>query len=169
LPPVISAGFVFVNAFCATDRYRTDFLENLKQTFPTRASSRALFAVAQRPLEAPLYLNFVAAITPEPSLAQRDSTAYDVVVNYRHILRATGLVRHKTDEALRAVYLTHDGPLAKFDAVFLIHEGHVELSCTYRAKTRLLNWLVRTVLARALRQVAAAMDAYAASFDSGPT
>jgi hypothetical protein len=126
--------------------------------------------VACQPLLAPAYLNFVTDIVAVSHKSHpSEPRPYLVNVRYRHLLKAQGLVTHVSDTVGYTVTLSHDGPLAQFDATFHLKSDHVMLTCRYRAKSALMTWLVGKVLARALDQVAAAMDRYAAALPVLPT
>ena len=144
--------------------------KTLSCTFQITCDPEVLLDLASRPLLAPAYLNFLETIEPGQGLtADSDWAPYTVRVAYRSILKTSGLVEHRVDKAARAAHLRHDGPLAQFEAIYRIIDHQVELNCAYTTKVPLVSWLVRTVLNRALVQIAAAMDRYAASRTAAPT
>jgi hypothetical protein len=144
--------------------------QSLTRTFPIASHPDALLRLAGQPLLASAYLNFLDTIAPVDARGESDGwKAYDVQVSYRSLLKASGRVEHLTEPHKGKSHLRHDGPLARFEAVFSINHGRVDLTCTYEAKAAMINWLVAKVLDRTLKQVAAAMDRYAATRSIGPT
>lgn len=144
--------------------------ETLNRRFETWAPREKLFYVACHPLLAPAYLNFVIGIVEvERKTEPSEPRHYLVDVHYRHVLKAQGMVSHVSDAAGYTVTLSHDGPLAQFDATFQLQHNDVVLTCRYHAKSAFMTWLVGKVLSRTLDQVAKAMDRYAATLPSSPT
>jgi hypothetical protein len=144
--------------------------QSLTRTFPIASHPDALLRLAGQPLLAPAYLNFLDSIVPVTDPSQSDGwNAYDVQISYRSLFRASGTIEHLTEPLKGKSHLRHDGPLARFEAVFSINHGRVDLTCKYEAKVAMINWLVARVLDRALQQVASAMDRYAAARSIGPT
>jgi hypothetical protein len=138
--------------------------KSLQHTFSISAPKAALMDLAGQPLIAPRYLNFLTSICQNTHAQCPDGhAAYDVGVNYRAILKAEGLVYHGVDRARHQAFLSHDGPLAAFKAVFAVTDGQVDLVCTYHAKVPLITLLIERLVDRALAQVASAMDRYAAN------
>ncbi len=157
--------------------------DQLRREFVVQSSQRALFKLACRPSLAPEYLNFLTKIEPFPSPTSKGAAssasdlnggalglkAYQVWVNYRGLVRTTGIVRHGIAESASCAILHHDGPLVSFQATFQIDEGRVNLDCIYHAKVPFASWLIARVLDRALMQVSGAMDRYAATLSKLPT
>jgi hypothetical protein len=142
--------------------------KSLQRTFATTAPEAALMSLAEQPLIAPRYLNFLSSICQNTEApCPEGHAAYDVAVSYRSILKAEALVYHGVDLNQNMVFLSHDGPLAAFDAVFAVKDGEVVLVCTYQARVPLISMLVNKLVDRALMQVAGAMDRYAAGHGPG--
>jgi hypothetical protein len=140
--------------------------KSLQRTFAITAPTAALMNVAEQPLIAPRYLNFLTSICRNTEVpCPEGHAAYEVGVSYRAILKAEAIVYHGVDRNQNLAFLSHDGPLAAFDAVFALKDGEVVLVCTYHAKVPLISMLVNKLVDRALVQVAGAMDRYAASHD----
>jgi ribosome-associated toxin RatA of RatAB toxin-antitoxin module len=145
----------------------------LVRQFEIEASQAAFLAVASRPLLAPEYLNFltkIETVTLVPTTKETKAwEAFRVWVNYRGLLQTTAVISCRLDATAKTMFLRHDGPFATFEAQFQIGVGLVRLECAYKAKVRLITWLIATMLDRALNNISSAMDRYAAAFESPPT
>ncbi len=143
----------------------------LVRTFLINSEPKLLLRLAREPLLAPAYLNFLTAISRVDGDVNISNgrERYLAHLTYRSLLQTSGVVEHWINTQNQHVYLSHDGPLAQFEARFSIAPGQVSLDCDYVVKTPLLAWLVASVLDRALTQVVTAMDRYAASWVIAPT
>jgi hypothetical protein len=148
----------------------------LVRQFDIQAHPHQFMWLASQPALAPHYLNFLTDIRQsEPK--QHSQLAYEksnwrrfkVCVQYRTVLKISDFVYLLVDQEHNKVFLDHDGGLAQFEAVFCVALRQVTLTCSYRAKVPLVSWLIAKVLDRALRQVASAMDRYAATLSVAPT
>jgi hypothetical protein len=137
--------------------------QRIARRFLTKAPQQSLFELAGQPLLGPHYLNFLVAIGPATPAndATGEWTLYNAEIAYRGLLKAKGQVAHQTCHETMTAQLRHDGPLIGFEASFVIQQEHVDMTCDLDAKVPLIQWLVKVMLARALVQVAAAMDTYA--------
>jgi hypothetical protein len=137
----------------------------LTRQFHVTAAPEQLFALVQRPLLAPDYLNFLTDIAQVPhNPMEANWLKFQVNVTYRHLFHHRDFVLLHIDKMARTARLRHNGRFAQFDAQFTISEQLVTLNCTYRTKVSLAKWLIASALDRVLCQVAMAMDRYACQF-----
>jgi hypothetical protein len=142
----------------------------LVRRFPIASPPKSLLAVAQKPLLAPAYLNFLESIEATDTGNLSDGwAAYKVRISYRSIFRAYEVIEHHVDYDTQTARLRHNSPLACFDATYVVGDQHVDLSCSYEAKLPVVAWLISIGLDRMLAQIVAAMDRYAASLAPSPT
>lgn len=145
-------------------------LERLERRLEVVSSPEALLYLANQPLLAPRYLNFVTDIVPlEREMSDVVGHHYDVGIRYRVVLATRGIVHHHYDGDKQTITLRHDGKLAQFVATFGVSQGAVTLVCDYQTKVPLVTWLVGRLLDRAIHQAASAMDRYAACLVTSPT
>lgn len=142
-------------------------MKHLTRTFPIASKPQDLLDLANQPLLATAYLNFLTKICSSICPSRSDPwQSYDVWVQYRSIIKAHGVVEHCFEPSTQTIRLRHDGPFAQFEAAFVVHSNDVQLDCTYVAKLPLITWLIHKTLDRLLKQVAFAMDRYAIVYTS---
>jgi hypothetical protein len=148
---------------------------SLVRQFDITAQPHQLMWLASQPHLAPQYLNFLTDICQKEAkqhskmeCEKANWRRLKVWVQYRSILKAQGFVYLRIDPDCGTVCLEHDGHLVEFAATFRIRAGQVTLRCDYHPKLPFVSWLIAKALDRTLRQVAAAMDRYAATLSSSP-
>ena len=82
-------------------------------------------------------------------------------MRYRGILKTQGVVEYRSDWDSQTVTLCHDGPLAQFEAAFMVTIDKVALTCNFITKVPFMILLVSKSRDQAMRQAVPAMGSYA--------